>query len=72
MSTEEVQSIKETLHRIESALVGDPAMGHKGIAQRLDTVEQRTDAHDRKLLVWGGAFTGASVVLTHLKTKFLG
>lgn len=72
MSTEEIQSIRESLHRIEKAIVGDPAMGHKGIAERLSIVETKADNNDRKLLVWGGIATGVSVVVTHFKTKLFG
>jgi len=72
MSTEEIQSIRESLVRIEKAIVGDPAVGHKGLAQRVTDVEVKADAADRKLLMWGGIATGASVVITHLKGKLFG
>ena len=42
MSIEEIQSIKESLARIETALVGDPKMGNKGIVVRLADVEVET------------------------------
>lgn len=72
MSTEEIQSIRESLHRIEKAIVGDPDMGHKGLAERMTAVEAKADHNDRKLLVWGGIATGVSVVITHLKIKLFG
>ena len=72
MSADEIQSIRESLHRIEKAIVGDPQMGHKGLAQRVTDVEVKADTSDRKLLVWGGIATGVSVVITHLKTKIFG
>lgn len=40
MSTEEIQSIRDSLHRIELALVGDPAMGNKGLVARMSEVEK--------------------------------
>lgn len=73
MSQEELSSIKETLNRIEKALVGDPEMGHTGIADRLRSVEEQAHETDRKLLIWSGMFTGAwmliSLLLTYLKSK---
>ena len=75
MSQEELSSIKEALTRIEKALVGDPAMGHTGIAERLKSVEDQARETDRKLLVWSGIFTGGwmlfSLLLTWLKGKLL-
>ena len=72
MSSDEITNIRHTLERIEKALVGDPAMGHKGIAQRLSDVEQTTQEHSRRLWLWTGMGAGAGVVLSHLKTKLLG
>jgi hypothetical protein len=73
MSQEELSSIKEALNRIEKALVGDPEMGHTGIAERLKSVEDQAHATDRKLLLWSGIFTGAwmliSLLLTYVKSK---
>jgi hypothetical protein len=73
MSQEELSSIKEALTRIEKALVGDPEMGHTGIAERLKSVEDQARETDRKLLIWSGAFTGGwmliSLMLTWLKGK---
>jgi len=73
MSQEELSSIKEALNRIEKALVGDPEMGHTGIAERLKSVEAQAQETDRKLLLWSGIFTGAwmliSLLLTYVKSK---
>lgn len=71
-----MSSIKEALHRIEKALVGDPEMGHTGIADRLKAVEAQARDTDRKLLVWSGIFTGIwmfiSIVIGWLKSKLTG
>jgi hypothetical protein len=79
VSSDEIQSIKASLHRIEQAICGDEEMGHKGIAKRLTEVELREEVRageirkiDRKLATWGGIVTGASVIITHLKAKFWG
>lgn len=60
----EMQSIRESVRRIEHALIGDPALGHTGFAERLALVEKKAEDHDRKLLLWSGIATGASVAIT--------
>jgi hypothetical protein len=72
MSADEIASIRESLHRIEQALVGDPQMGHKGIAQRLSDVEKTTEEHSRKLWIWTGMGAGIGVALSHIKSKIFG
>lgn len=72
MSAEEIQSIRESLHRIEKAIIGDPDMGHKGIAARVDAIEKVVDAQGKKLLLWSGIVAGASVIITHFKVKLFG
>lgn len=72
MSAEEIQSIRESLHRIEKAIIGDPDMGHKGIAARMDAIEKIVDAQGKKLLLWSGIVAGASVIITHFKVKLFG
>jgi hypothetical protein len=76
MSTDELSSIKEALNRIEKALVGDPEMGHTGIADRLKAVEMQARETDRKLLLWSGIFTGIwmfiSIFVGWLKSKLSG
>jgi hypothetical protein len=72
MSADEIQSIRDSLHRIEKAIIGDPAMGHRGIAARVDAIEKLVEAHGRKLLWWSGIVAGASVIITHWKVKIFG
>jgi hypothetical protein len=72
MSTDEIQSIRESLHRIEIAIVGDPSMGHRGIAARMDAVEKCVDSQGKRLLLWSGIVAGASVIITHFKVKIFG
>jgi len=69
MSADELEAIKSSLHRIETALVGDPSLGNAGIVSRLAVVECKADAMDKKQLVWGGVVTGASLALGSLKDK---
>lgn len=42
MSLDEIQSIKESLARIETALMGDPAMGNKGLVLRVQDLEKES------------------------------
>ncbi len=72
MSADELASIRESLHRIEKAIIGDPDVGHKGIAARVDDIEKKVEAHGRKLLLWSGIVAGASVIITHWKAKIFG
>ena len=72
MSADEITSIRESLHRIEKALIGDPDMGHKGIAQRLSDVEKTTEEHSRKLWIWTGMGAGIGLFLSHIKAKLFG
>lgn len=69
MSADELEAIKSSLHRIETALVGDPTLGNTGIVARLASVETKAEAMDKKQLVWGGVVTGASLALGTLKDK---
>lgn len=76
MPAEEVESLKadmallkESLHRIEKAIVGDLDMGHKGIAKRLYDVERKAHEHSMRFYVWGGITTGAALIISHFKSK---
>lgn len=72
MSADEIQSIRDSLHRIEQSLMGDPKMGNRGLVSRIESLESQQGLTEKKLLVWGGIITGASIVITHFKTKILG
>lgn len=60
----EMQTIRESVNRIELALVGDSKLGHTGFAERLALVEKKAEEHDRRLLLWSGIATGASVAIS--------
>ena len=70
MSADELATIKESLHRIEKAIVGDEEMDQLGIVQRLTHLEKQIAEHDKKLVLWGGIITGVVFALTHLRDKF--
>lgn len=59
-----VRRMSETQHEIKVALLGSK-YGQIGVFPRLDKVEAKVDAHDRKLLVWGaGLATLWSFIMT--------
>lgn len=60
----EMATIRESVNRIELALVGDSKLGHTGFAERLALVEKKVEEHDRKLWIWSGGAAVASVVIT--------
>ena len=43
MSSDEIQSIRESLARIETALMGDPAMGNAGLVRRVTDLERESN-----------------------------
>lgn len=57
------------LQSIHTALVGNPALGNRGLVKRVEEVETKQDAHDRKLVMWGGVTTGAVFVISYLKDR---
>lgn len=64
-----LQNIEAAVYEIRSALVGNPKLGHRGLFQRVETIEDRVEKHDRKLLVWGTVLTAAGTAATFLKDK---
>jgi hypothetical protein len=65
MTPDAFDKLHSSVQRIEKAIVGDEAMGHKGIVERLEDMEHRLNAHEKKLLKWGGGFVGAGVVVSY-------
>lgn len=64
--------------RLETAVIGDPVIGHKGVVRRIEELEvaqevtkakQRT--MDKKVLIFGAAGTGAIFGIKGLWDKFL-
>lgn len=72
---EQLREIRATQQEIRTALIGNPALGHKGLVHRVEFIETRVEAHDRKLLVWGTTITAgvtlAVTALQFLKEKLL-
>ena len=69
---EQLREIRATQQEIRTALIGNPSLGHKGLVHRVEFIETRVEAHDRKLLVWGGIVSAAVVTAQFLQEKILG
>lgn len=63
---DEVQILKGTTREILVALKGND-YGTKGVIPRLDEIEVKQEAQDRKLIKWAGMAAGAGLVLSVLK-----
>ena len=79
MSADEMESIKsqltkqdEVLHEIRSALVGNKAMGHKGLVDQVQEHGKSIAEHDRKLVFATGAAVAVSSLLSAAKIKLFG
>lgn len=79
MSESAMDDIKTVLARIEGkadrvvrAIEGDPTVGHKGLAQRMEVVEAEVSANGKKMIAWGGIVTGISLTLEAVKNRLLG
>lgn len=78
MNPEELQEIKGTLNRIETALIGDPSMGNKGLVTRLKDVEDKTesigqwrDSVKTKMTIIAGAVSVVGTVAAEQAMKIL-
>ena len=75
---ERLSQIENTLSKIETALVGNLPLGHRGIVTRIASIETeqtaqtlRIEGHDRKLYLWSGIASAAALAATFLKDKLL-
>lgn len=57
--------------RVERALVGEPTLGNRGLVHRVDTVEEKVEKHDRKLLVWGSLVATIATAVGLAKDIFM-
>ena len=63
MTPESFDKLQESVDRIERAIVGDKAMGHRGIADRIEWVERKVAGHEKQLLKWMGAITVIGILV---------
>ena len=68
----EMATIRESVNRIERALVGDSKLGQMGFAERLVLVEKKAEEHEKKIWLWSGMATGASVLLSKFWHQIVG
>lgn len=62
MSDSEVESLRAKIDKIYEVLVGDEAVGTRGVIPRLKEVEKQQSQFDRKLTYAGGFLAGLVVV----------
>lgn len=60
-------AIESTLGEIKGALIGNAALGHKGLVSRVEQVESTTNSHDRKLIAWGAVVAAVPVGIELVK-----
>lgn len=72
-----IDSLTVVVHRVHGAVVGDPKMGHKGLATRVEegeatakTHEKKLEEHDRKFWLAGIGISLVGSVVLFLKDFF--
>ena len=64
---EEVREMRKTVDRIETALVGNPDLGQRGVIPRLNAVEATVAVHDRRFIKWSAVLGAIGAVLLFIK-----
>tara|TARA_R110000868_G_scaffold394400_1_gene665723 strand:+ start:523 stop:852 length:330 start_codon:yes stop_codon:yes gene_type:complete len=74
-----IDQLTTVVYKVHGAVVGDPNMGHKGLAQRVEeaelfakTHEKKLDEHDRKFWLAGVLFSIVGTAALFLKDFFAG
>ncbi len=62
----------QMLASIHSALVGNAALGNKGLVKRVEEMEVKVDGHSRTMLKWTGIAAGAALAVNLLKDRIIG
>ena len=67
----DVAEVKSGMNTIMTAIVGDEALGHKGLAEQIRELNQVAIRHDEKLashasrfLVWGAYITAVGTIIS--------
>ena len=66
MTPDNFDRLQSSVDRIEKAIVGDPEMGHHGLAPRVERIERKLTEHDRKLIKWAGIFMGVGLAISYV------
>jgi hypothetical protein len=61
-----IDRVETVVKSIHISMTGD-LMGNKGVIPRVDTLEDKVEKHDRKLLVWGSMIVAAGAAAEFLK-----
>lgn len=69
VSNSEIERLNSKVDKIYDVLVGDDALGTKGVIPRLQRVEERQGGFDRKLTYAGGFMAGIVVVWEIFRRK---
>ena len=69
MSANDLELLHHKLDEIHVALVGNPAMGHKGLVSRMEDVEKTQAEHGRKFLIATGAIAAFTLMFDWVKGK---
>ena len=69
---EQLRAIRETQQEIRTALIGKPELGHKGLVHRVESIEAKVEAHERKIIIWSAGITAAVTALQLLKDRIFG
>lgn len=54
-----LERLDKRTERLEVAIVGDPAMGNKGVIKRIEDLEKDQKTSEKKMIIFGAAGTGA-------------
>lgn len=64
--------IEHKIDSIHRAVIGDPVYGHRGLLERVSTIEERVSMHNVKIITWSGIVIGIVATFEFFKTKFFG
>ena len=67
-----LDNFERKLDEVHMALVGNPQLGHRGLVDRVATVERHVASHNAKFLTWGGILIGVMTAFEFLETKLFG
>ena len=73
---EELRHAKQEMAELKRAIVGDRPMGHKGLVERVETLEASDADQNKKLLILSSTTaalsSAATLIFTYFKDKLFG
>lgn len=67
-----VSELSDGVRRIETGLFGDADLKVRGLATKVDDLETKVEAHDRKLFLWSTVAAASGAILYAWGPKLLG